>query len=65
MKPSPQTQAAVRALMILRDIVTAYEELGNASALQAVRINHEEAREVLNALKGTRIGVYKRLKVNS
>ena len=54
MKASYQTQCAVRAIAILRDIVQCHEELGPASVLQAVRINHEEAREVLDALKGTR-----------
>lgn len=54
MKPSPETQAVVRALAILRDVVKAHE-MGDASVLQTVRLNIEEAREILGLVKGTRV----------
>jgi hypothetical protein len=55
MKANPQTQAARRALEILWDIMHCYEELGTASAVQAVQRTHEEARELLATIKDVRI----------
>jgi len=65
MKPNRETAALVRAIAILRLIAVDSYELGNASVLQAVRLNHEEAREVLDTLRGTRVSARKAPKMRS